>query len=291
MGDSFMLWNVSEQIDYVEDTEDTEITITFSGNNMSVTTTLEDTFIHPLFHSYFYSPRMKTLFIFTADQNDSIMADENYTVIDLVTISWNPSGSIGKEFAADLNDFAYSTQQNVNGQHFVNDAALDTFKMTLDGKKWTNYDEHDMFMVRVASVLPSCSQPEWLRYSFNYQIYKELKELPSNGTATPFEFDYAGNGYKGIDTRIKRAYSFSAHKVWFYEVDDEGFGSFRLNEFDFDHQTLSSYWALMWFLIALVLLCCCCCCIFHIKKKRDKTRRNQERFGGMTAEQEMMTQV
>merc|ERR1712154_573959 len=91
--------------------------------------------------------------------------------------------------------------------------------------------------------------------------------------------------------RMKRAYSFSAHKVWFYEVDDEGFGSFRLNEFDFDHQTLSSYWALMWFLIALVLLCCCCCCIFHIKKKRDKTRRNQERFGGMTAEQEMMTQV
>ena len=141
--------------------------------------------------------------------------------------------------------------------------------------------------LKVSSIITSCDDPEWLRYRYIDNLYTLRKNGQDGGYNATFIFDHIGMGYIGIDTRLNRAYAFTDHSVSYYEAQSDEFDSFSEQTFEFDHSELSSYWVLMWFLIALVICCCCCCFAIYCKRKRDKQGRTNE--FGMTPEQEMMT--
>eukprot|EP01083_Nonionella_stella_P083434 230724_1 len=277
----FIALNASAKQEYIEDVEDTALAITI-GETTS-TLTLPDTFIHPTAYSYFYAPSVTTLFIFTADQNKTALSLDDYTYVNLVTISWDPT-KVLNIFPTDIQDFQVGTNLNAGVENMVGDAVLIT--LVLDGKKWTVYDDDSLFIVRINSVIAECEPAQWLRYQQIPDIYKMRKNGNDNHENGTFLFDYAGAGYMGVDTRVWRAYGFTGHEVWYFEAFGEGFDEFDIIEYEFDHQTLSSYWAVMWFGIALVVVICCCCVCMHVNKKR-----NQHEQGGMTDEQKYMTSV
>jgi len=291
--EAFMALNTTEKVDLVEEREDTNLTVTF-GSTTTVLL-LEDIFIHPVYFAYFYSPLMKTLFIFTADQNETTMNPDRtideIEKIHLVTIAWNPDGSETSDFPlAALDEFEVRQQNTVTTNGLTGDAGPDSdFQLLLDGTLWRTYDDDNMFMVEVSSVITSCDDPEWLRYRYIEDLYE--KRSTNTSFSDEFDFDHIGNGYIGIDTRLSRAYAFTPHTISYYQATSADFESFSEESFEFEHSDLSSYWVLMWFLIALFIVCCCCCCACYFKKKRDKRRQNSERFGGMTDEQYEMTQV
>ena len=164
--EAFQALNETEQVTIIEESDDTNITVTINSNDISIF--LSDIFIHPIYYSYFWSPTMKTLFIFTADQNESAQSIDDFEQINLVTISWDPEGASG-DYPQDLTKYVAGQQMNVNGNDFIGDAA--TSIILLDGKKWTTYEENDMFMVEISSVIGSCDEPEWFRYNYIPDIY------------------------------------------------------------------------------------------------------------------------
>eukprot|EP01083_Nonionella_stella_P169293 573774_1 len=118
----------------------------------------------------------------------------------------------------DVNDFLVGQQMDITQNNLVGDAAAASFILNLGGKNnsqrhWPTFDTYDeeefMFMVRTNSFQDDCNDPEWLRYSYIPHIYDARDKGNDEGANGTFYFDYAGKGYKGVDTRIKRAYEFT----------------------------------------------------------------------------------
>lgn len=246
-------------------------TVDIVFGNDSVTLDLsdgDDVYIDSDDFAYFYSPSMMTLFIFTTDGTEW---DDDSSTLNLVSISWD---SVDGDFPDNLTDFQYVVQSDI----IVDSATFPTTFPTpkLDGALWRNYDADDMFMVEVVPMYGDdyeCSGGNpWVRYSFLEDLYQEMDD----GGNTTMQFDYVGNGFVGVDTRIQRAFGFNAvtNDVWYYEADGDEFDEWRTESFGFGDAELTSYWVVMFAAIALfVLYCCCCvCCVYRSRARKSRRK-------------------
>jgi len=232
--------------------EGVEIDLTLSG----------DTFIDADAFAYFYSPSMRSVFIFTAAENST-------TQIDLVTVAFN----------VDKSDPLYAVQYDIENTGSIEDI--------LNGELMRSFDESDLFMVQAGSFA-ECEGVSWLRYSFVAGLYDLLASR--NETSTQIAFMEIGSGYIGVDSRLSsaRAYGFDSHTVRYFEADGARLELFRTEEFEFESAELSSYWALMWLLIAIAISLCCCFCV--CAGCRWRTRKSSASKGAASeAEQETQT--
>jgi hypothetical protein len=275
----FAALNETERADYIEDVDDTEVTVTTSDSTETIV--LEGIFVHPLYFAYFYSPSMYTLFIFTADQNDSISnaSDDEPIQINLVSVAFNPNGST-TDYPLDVSDFEAAVQYDIVGEAFDADSEFPAdFELILDGQRWLSEDGYSLQMVQVNTVVEECVEAEWIRYSALPDPYNARKGDASLSNVTPFSFKYIGHGFRGIDTRIGRVYGYDTHSVWFYEDLD---GTQNFEAFEFETKELASYYGLMWVLLGVFVCFLCCCCFVIIKKckkKNERKQRNNEVFG------------
>jgi len=225
------------QVDVVSSSE---LQLVIDGSNTSVTLNNDD-YVDAEAYAYFYSPLMRSVFVFTAAENSS-------SQIDLITVALNINGS----------DPLYVVQYDVEGTGSIEDI--------LDGELMRSFDDYDLFMVKAGER--ECGDNSWLRYSYVYGLYELLASGEGQSNETAMAFVSIGNGYIGVDTRISRAYGFDAHTVRYFEADGPQLELYRTDEFEFGHGELSSYWVLMWLLIALFLCCCCMCAGCYIKRRR-----------------------
>lgn len=230
------------QVDVVSSSE---LLLNIDGNNASVSLD-DDTFVDADAFAYFYSPSMSSVFVFTAANNS------NESQIDLITVALSANGS----------NPLYTAQYDVEGTGPIEDI--------LDGGLLRSFDDYNLFMVQAGDA-SDCEGNAWLRYSYVHGLYELLEAGDAPENATQMAFEAIGYGYMGVDSRISRAYGFDAHNVRYYEADGPALALFRTAEYEFGHGDLSSYWVLMWLLIALFLCCCCVCTACLIKRRRARS--------------------
>ena len=191
-----------------------------------------------------------------------------------ISISWE---SVDGDFPDNLTDFQYAVQYDI-----MDDST--SFPIAhLDGQLWSNYDDDDLFMLEVHPLHEGCSGNPWVRYSFQGStLYQETGDgeafdTTMDLTTTTMEFEFIGNGFIGVDTRIQRAFGFSSssNEVWYYEADGDEFDEWRRESFQFGDAELTSYWIVMFVAMALfVLYCCCCCCCIYRSRARGGGRKD-----------------
>merc|ERR1711971_1044865 len=153
----------------------------------------------------------------------------------------------------------------------------------LDGELMRSFDEMDLFMVKAGARSGPCEDTSWLRYSFVSEMYDLLdSEVQSN--ETQMAFVPIGRGYIGVDSRLSRAWGYDSHSVRYFEADGRELSLFRTEEYEFSHAELSSYWVLMWLLIALAVCCCCACAGCYVKRRRGRSSGGENQFGMSTHE-------
>jgi len=245
-------------------------TVSLSFGDDNETLTLDNgvsVYIDSTEFAYFYSPSMMTLFILTSDG-----ADSSNGTINLVSITWASTDS-DTDFPLNLEEFVYGVQYDID---------LDV-DVVLNGQLWSNYDGDDMFMLEVAPAVEGCKDGwPWVRYSGNLFSSSESDGDSDNFQTTMMEWDtgmqfqYIGDGFIGVDTRVQRAFGFDKYEntVWYYEADGDEFDEWRSETFEFGDAELTSYWIVMFVAIALfVFYCCCCCCCVYASRRRRNERK------------------
>jgi len=243
------------QVDVVSSSE---LLLVIDGAN--TTLDLNDAFVDADAFAYFYSPSMRSVFVFTAAENSS-------SQIDLVIVAFNVNGT----------DPLYAVQSDIENTGSIEDI--------LDGELMRSFDELDLFMVE-AGERGECEDTSWLRYSFVSGLYDLLAsdDTEAQSNETQMAFVSIGSGYIGVDSRLSRAWGFDTHTVRYFEADGRDLSLFRTEQFELGHAELSSYWVLMWLLIALAVCCCCVCAGCYVKRRRGRSsgRSGDENQFGMS---------